>query len=246
MTSTHVGMRCPECAKQRTKVQTPRSIAGGDPRVTYTLIAINVLAFAAQVMGAGGARDTGASEVYREGVLWGPAVDAGEWWRLVSGGFLHDGPVHLLMNMVGVYFLGQLLEPRLGAVRFVGLYFASLLAGSLGVMLLSPEAPTLGASGAVFGLLGAAFFFVRRQGIDPMQTFIGPILILNVIITFAFRDTISVGGHLGGLAGGFLAALVIAQAEDRRSAALGAVGCAAIAVVAAVASVVAAGTPSLY
>lgn len=246
MTATPVGMRCPECSKQKTKVQTSRSIAGADPRVSYVLIALNVAVFVAQTIGAGGATQTAMSRAYQEGVLFGPLVDAGEWWRLVSGGFLHDGPIHLLFNMVGVYFLGQLLEPRLGPVRFAALYFASLLTGSLGVMLLSPDQPTLGASGAVFGLMGATFYMLRRQGIDPMQTFIGPLLILNIVITFAFRDAISVGGHLGGLAGGLLAAFLIAQAEDRRRAILGTVACVALAGAAAVAAVVASGTPSLY
>jgi len=240
MTATPVGMRCPECAKQKTKVQTPRSIAGADPRVTYTLIALNVAVFVAQILGAGGATETPASRAYQEGVLFGPAVDAGEWWRLVTGGFLHDGPIHLLFNMVGVFFLGQLLEPRLGPVRFAALYFASLLAGSLGVMLLSPLSPTLGASGAVFGLLGATFYLLLRQGIDPMKTGIGPILILNILITFAYRDAISVGGHLGGLAGGLVAAFLIAQAEDRRRAMLGTVACVVLGVAAAVAAVAAA------
>ena len=246
MTPSPVGMRCPECAKQKTKVQTPRSIAGGDPRVTYAIIAINVVVFIAQTIGAGGANDTTASRAYQEGALFGPLVDAGDWWRLVSAAFLHDGPIHLLFNMVGVFFLGQLLEPRLGPVRYLALYVASLLTGSLGVMLLSPDQPTIGASGAVFGLMGATFYMLRRQGIDPMQTFIGPILILNIVITFAFRGSISVGGHLGGLAGGLLAAWLIAQAEDRRRAGLGTAACLALAAVAAVAAVVASGTASLY
>ena len=246
MTSTHVGMRCPECAKQKTKVQTPRAIANAVPRVAYALVAISIAAFVLQVIGSGGANDTASSWAFQEGVLFGPLVDSGEWWRLVTSGFLHDGPIHLLFNMIGVFFLGQLLEPRLGPIRFAALYFASLLMGSLGVMLLSPEKTTLGASGAVFGLLGAAFMLLRRQGVDPMQTFIGPILILNIIITFAYSNTISVGGHLGGLAGGGLAALVIIWAEDRRSPTLGTVGCVALAVLAAVAAVVASGTASLY
>jgi membrane associated rhomboid family serine protease len=147
--------------------------------------------------------------------------------------------------MVGVYFLGQLLEPALGSLRFAALYFASLLAGSFGAMLLSPDAVTIGASGAVFGLLGAAFLIMRQRGLDPMQTFIGPILILNIIITFAFPG-ISVGGHLGGLAGGMLCALVIAAGERRRSLVLTLAGCTAIGVLAAIGAVTAAGTPGLY
>jgi membrane associated rhomboid family serine protease len=245
MTPTPVGMRCPECAKQRTKVRSARAITASEPRVTYAIVALNVLAFFAQVATAGGGARARSGEVYDNGALFGPLVNDGEWWRLVTSGFLHADPIHLLFNMVGVYFLGQLLEPALGSLRFAALYFASLLAGSFGAMLLSPDAVTIGASGAVFGLLGAAFLIMRQRGIDPMQTFIGPILILNIIITFAFPG-ISVGGHLGGLAGGMLCALVIAAGERRRSLVLTLAGCTAIGVLAAIGAVTAAGTPSLY
>ena len=246
MTTTHVGMRCPDCAKQKTKVVNAAAMYNAVPQVAYALIGLNLIVFVAQIIGAGGASNTGASWAYQQGVLFGPYVNDGEWWRLVTSGFLHDGPLHLVFNMVGVYFLGQLLEPRLGPWRFAALYAASLFAGSLGVMLLSPENPTLGASGAVFGLLGAAFLLLRRQGVDPMQTFIGPILILNIVITFAYSQSISVGGHFGGLAGGLLAALVIVLGEQRRSLVLAVAGCAAIAVFAAAAAIVASGTASLY
>jgi membrane associated rhomboid family serine protease len=239
MTPTPVGMRCPECAKQKTKVRTARAITASEPRVTYVLIAINVLAFFAQAVSAGGGRARGG-EVYTNGALFGPLVDQGEWWRLVTSGFLHADPIHLLFNMVGVFFLGQLLEPALGSARFAALYFASLLAGSFGALLLSNDAVTIGASGAVFGLLGAAFIIMRQRGVDPMQTFIGPILILNIIITFAFPG-ISIGGHLGGLAGGMLCAVLIGYGERQRSQMLALAGCVAVGVVAAVAGVAAAG-----
>src|SRR5688500_9615488 len=131
MTPTPVGMRCPECAKQRTKVRTARAITASEPRATYVLIAINVIAYLAQAVSAGSGRAR-AGEVYTEGALFGPLVEEGEWWRLLTSGFLHADPLHLIFNMVGVYFLGQLLEPALGTVRFVALYFASLFAGSFG------------------------------------------------------------------------------------------------------------------
>ncbi len=240
MTPTPVGMRCPECAKQRTKVRTAAAITASVPRVTYALVAVNVLAFFAQAVSAGSGRARGG-EVYVEGVLFAPLVENGEWWRLITSGFLHADPLHLIFNMVGVYFLGQLLEPALGAARFAALYFASLLAGSFGALLLSDRlAETVGASGAVFGLLGAAFVIMRQRGMDPMQTFVGPILILNLIITFAFPG-ISIGGHLGGLAGGMLCAVVIAYGERRRSSLLSLAGCIAIGVVSALGAVAAAG-----
>jgi membrane associated rhomboid family serine protease len=232
MTSTPVGMRCPECSAQKTKVRTLQSLAV-QPSAAYALIAVNVAIFVAQVIAAGGGRAT-RGEVYERGVLFGPFVETlGEWWRVVTGGFLHGDPLHLLLNMAGLYFLGQFLEPTLGHVRFVALYFASLLTGSFGALLLSFDSATVGASGAIFGLLGAAFVLMLRRGIDPFQTGLGAILILNLVITFAIPN-ISIGGHLGGLAGGALAALVIDVAERQRgrSTILAVLGCAAIGVVA--------------
>jgi membrane associated rhomboid family serine protease len=240
MTPTPVGMRCPECARQRTQVRTARALTATTPYATYVIIAVNVVVFLAQVITAGAGRPR-TGEVYVQGVLFAPFVDQGEWWRMLTAGFLHGDPIHLLFNMVGVYFLGQLLEPALGTVRFVAVYFASLLAGSFGALLLSdPRAETIGASGAVFGLLGAAFIIMRQRGMDPMQSFIGPLLILNLILTFAFPG-ISVGGHLGGLAGGMLCAVVISYGERQRSMAVALAGCAAIAVFAAIGGVMAAG-----
>jgi membrane associated rhomboid family serine protease len=248
MTPTPVGMRCPECAKQKTKIKTAATIYHAVPRVTYAIIALNALAFVAQMAtGAGspGGNLYRSGDAYVQGVLFGPLVDAGEWWRLLTAGFLHDGPLHILLNMVGVYFLGQLLEPSLGPVRFAALYLASVLAGSFGALLLQPEAATIGASGGVFGLLGAAFVIMRSRGIDPMQSGIGPILILNLVITFAYPG-ISIGGHLGGLAGGVLGAFAILAAEKRRSTPLAVGACAAIGAVAVAGAIAAAGTPSLY
>ena len=247
MTPTPVGMRCPECAKQRTQVRTARTLTASEPRVTYAIVALKVLAFFAQVALSGGGLRARSGDVYVNGVLFGPLVDAGEWWRLLTAGFLHDGPLHILLNMVGVFFLGQLLEPALGAVRFAALYLASLLAGSFGALLLSPGAETIGASGAVFGLLGAAFYIMRQRGIDPMRSGIGPILILNILITFAFPG-ISIGGHLGGLAGGLLCAVIISASEQRRSRALvlGLAGCAVSAALSVIGGIAAAGTASLY
>ncbi len=168
MTSTPVGMRCPECSRQKTQVRTLSSLRPS-PELTKVLIAINVIAFLAQSLGGAGLR-TGGGEVYRQGVLFGPLVAEGEWWRLLTGGFLHGGILHLGLNMYALWFLGQLLEPALGRVQFALLYVVSLLGGSFGVMLLSPDAPTVGASGAIFGLLGAALVFGRSRGMDVMAS----------------------------------------------------------------------------
>src|SRR5215216_174260 len=133
MTATPVGMRCPECSRQRTQVRTMRDMHA-DPTVAYVLLAVNVLMYFGQTASP-------SNSVYRDFVLYGPLVADGEWWRLLTAGFLHGGLFHLLLNMYALYFLGRMLEPALGHVRFAALYFASLLAGSFGAVLLSPETP---------------------------------------------------------------------------------------------------------
>jgi membrane associated rhomboid family serine protease len=113
-----------------------------------------------------------------------------------------------------LWFLGNLIEPALGPVRFLALYFASLLAGSFGALLLEPNAPTVGASGAIFGLMGAAVVVLRHAGINPLQSGLGFWLGLNLLFTFTSAN-ISIGGHLGGLVGGTLAALLLYDLRDR-------------------------------
>ena len=136
MTSTPVGMRCPECARQRTRVKTVRS-GGGEPTLTYILIGICVAAFIGEV--AGGASATGSgfggSRLFEEGALSGPAVADGEWYRVLTAGFLHAGFFHLLFNMFSLYILGSLLEPAIGRLRFGVIYFVSMLCGSFGALL---------------------------------------------------------------------------------------------------------------
>ena len=176
MTPTQVGMRCPECASQKTKVHT-LSTLHAEPRVTYALIALNVMVFIAAGASGAGMSGTGSS-LFSAGALIGigagsdglVGVAAGEYWRLLTGGFLHAGLLHIGFNMYVLYWLGTMLEPTLGHVRFLALYLASLLAGSFGALLLSPQSFTVGASGAVFGLMGAAFILERARGMDPMQS----------------------------------------------------------------------------
>lgn len=131
-----------------------------------------------------------------------------EWYRLVTSGFTHYGIIHLALNMYFLYVLGPLLEPQLGRVRFLLLYMASLLAGSLGAILLSPSSLTAGASGAVFGLMAAASVGLWRRGINPFSTSIGQILLLNLFLTFVISG-ISIGGHLGGAIAGAICATVM-------------------------------------
>jgi membrane associated rhomboid family serine protease len=243
MTATPVGMRCPDCAGRRQRVQTLRSLHV-DPIVTYVLIGINVLLFLGA--GAGGSVLTGGgsggSRVFNDLALWGPAIDIGhDYWRLITAGFLHSGLLHIGFNMYILYWLGTMLEPALGHARFLALYMTSLLAGSFGALLVSPNAVTVGASGAVFGLMGAAFVMQRSRGIDPMQSGLGPLILINLVLSFVIPN-ISIGGHLGGLIGGAAAAYAMERLSARRPGIAAPIAaCVAVGAVAAVAAVAAAG-----
>lgn len=127
------------------------------------------------------------------------------WYRLATSGFIHFGVFHLLMNMLLLYQLGQLLEPSLGRVRFLLLYLACLFGGSLGVLLIQSDnlAITGGASGAVFGLMGAAAVGLHRRGVNVLRTGLGTTLLLNLVLTFSISG-ISIGGHIGGVVVGAL------------------------------------------
>src|SRR5207248_711063 len=154
-----------------------------EPVVTYALIAINVVAWIAEVAAAAG--QSGGGWLYEHGALFGPLIDnQSEYWRLVTGGFLHDyhlpfGILHIGFNMYILYYLGTLLEPAIGRVRFLSLYVASLLCGSFGALLLTPNSPTVGASGAVFGLMGGAVIVMRARGMDPWRSPIVGLLVVE-------------------------------------------------------------------
>src|SRR5215213_8877482 len=243
MTPTPVGMRCPDCAGRKQKVHSLRSMHA-DPTATYVLIAINVLMFLGSGMGGsvltGGG--SGGSQVFNDFALWGPAIDLGnEYWRLVTSGFLHSGLLHVGFNMYFLYWLGNMLEPSLGHARFLALYFTSLLAGSFGALLLDPNAVTVGASGAVFGLMGAAFVLQRARGIDPMASGIGPIILINLALGFVIPN-VSIGGHIGGLVGGAIAAFAMDRLGARsRGILLPVAACVVVGVVAALAGVAVSG-----
>ena len=187
-----------------------------EPTLTYILMGICiVLQLGTMFSGAGAAGGgIGGSTLTRDGGLFGPAVADGEWWRLVTSGFLHGGLFHLLFNMYALYILGGMLEPAIGRLRFALVYFVSLLGGSLGALLLSPNSLTVGASGAIFGLMGAALVIMRSRGIGVMESGIGIFLGLNLLITFAVPG-ISIGGHLGGLVAGTLTGLVLYELPQR-------------------------------
>jgi membrane associated rhomboid family serine protease len=235
MTTTAVGMRCPECSKQRTTVKTLRNTARR-PEVTIALIVINVVAFLAEGSPTFTGQPTG--KIYEEGALFGSirgfptlGVAHGQWWRIVSSGFLHENLLHIGFNMYILYILGQMLEPALGRLRFGTIYAVSLLTGSFGALLVTPHSPTVGASGAVFGLMGAAAVEMRARQIPIMQSGVGGLILLNLVISFTLPG-ISWGGHIGGLIGGAVTALVFQLGARHRSQTLALVGCVAIGVAA--------------
>jgi membrane associated rhomboid family serine protease len=227
MTPTPVGMRCPECASQRTKVHTMSSTRS-DPRVTVAIIIVCAVVFLATNGFSGG-----SGSLWRDLFLDGPDVHDGDYWRLVSSGFLHAGPIHILFNMYLLWVLGNLLEPTLGSGRFAALYFTALLAGACGALVVDPNSATVGASGAVFGLMGAAAVELRSRGINPFQTDIGLLIIFNLVLSFVLSH-VSVGGHVGGLIGGGLVGVTFVLADRRRMPALAYVACLVLAAISVV------------
>src|SRR5215204_7612966 len=212
MTSTPVGMRCPECARQgATRIRTMRS-ATDEPTLTYILIGINVLAGIGSLLGGGAGADS--SSLTDDGGISQHFIADGEYYRLLTAGFLHAGPFHLLTNMLALWILGTMIEPALGKWRFALVYFVSLLCGSFGALLLSPDSLTVGASGAVFGLMGAAAVVARNRGFSLMESGLGIWIGLNLLITFTIPN-ISIGGHIGGLVGGVVAAFLLLELPER-------------------------------
>ncbi|MEX2212304.1 MAG: rhomboid family intramembrane serine protease [Gaiellaceae bacterium] len=215
MTVAPVGLRCPDHSgkpqgvKKVTTGVRRATAEGTGAIVTKTLIGLNVgvfllaLASGAPVGQAGG-------QVFQEGALivgnQFVGLAAGEWWRIVTAGFIHAGLFHLGMNMLLLWWFGAPLEQGLGRGRFVAVYAVSLLAGSAGALLFAPQTPTVGASGAVFGLFGAAFVLERQAGITQGPAF--TVIVLNLLLSFLIPG-ISIGGHIGGLVGGAVAMLAL-------------------------------------
>jgi len=215
MTPTTVGMRCPECAKQRTRVMRPRAMANAAPVATQAIIAINVAVYLAELFTGSGFGDLGGT-VYEHGALFGPLVQyQDEWWRLVTSGFLHASVLHIAFNMFFIWMIGRSLEPAIGTPRFVVAYGTSLLCGSLGVLLLSFDRPAVGASGAAFGLLGALIAEARSRGIDLWASGLLQVALLNFAFTF-FYPGIAIGAHVGGFAGGLLVGAIYTECDRRR------------------------------
>lgn len=218
MTAASVGFQCPECIKASAKtapVYTARSLqAAFQPYATYALMALNIGVFVWGLATGSNIMTGRGGTPFLYGTEYGPLVHEGDWWRLFTNGFVHFGIIHLGMNMLVLYLIGPQVERLLGVPRFLGLYFAALFAGSLGAMLVTPQAVGAGASGAIFGLLGAAAAYQYSQKINMWQSGLARLILLNLFITFAVPG-ISIGAHVGGLVGGTLAGFAIFELEKR-------------------------------
>jgi membrane associated rhomboid family serine protease len=245
MTPTPVGMRCPECARERTKVKTIRT-PPSTPVVTMSLIAINVAVFLAELATGTPAGGGLTGTVLTKGALYGPLVKhQDEYYRLLTAGFLHYSVLHIAFNMIFLYIMGSILEPAIGRLNFAAVYFASLLAGSFGALLFQADAYTVGASAACFGVLGALLVVAYDRHISIWQSGLGLTLVINIIFSLSVAG-ISIGGHLGGLIGGLITGECIVQlGERRRLPAAALAGCALVAVVSVVGAIAVAGSSGL-
>jgi membrane associated rhomboid family serine protease len=233
MTPAPVGIRCPDHSGKAQGIQkvtraAERAVTGVGGRrmnaVTIGLIVANVAVAVVELASGSNASFTNNS-IFENGSLFASGyvnsagqplgVAHGQWYRMFTAMFLHASFFHLAVNMYSLYFVGTIMEQVIGRWRFLLLYLASGLAGSAGALVLSPLTPTVGASGAIFGVLGGLFILERRRHIATGGQVAG-LIVLNLVITFAFAGSISVGGHVGGLIGGM--ALMLALLQFRRSA----------------------------
>ena len=220
MTVAPVGLRCPEHAGGRRRetsvglggrrivMRAPQTrLEGTQALVTKTLIAINVLVYLIGAVQGRGINDPGGS-LYQK--LWLDAYDVhhGGWWRLLTTAFLHANLIHIGFNMLALWWFGGAVEQYLGRARFLLLYLVAGLAGSAGALLQTPYV-TVGASGAIFGILGCMLILewqaTGRLGGNAMT-----LIVINLAISFGFSG-ISWGGHVGGLIGGLLGTLAFAR-----------------------------------
>lgn len=229
MVSASVGFQCQECVRggsgtgHAPQATVPRTIAGGtiaaDPRlVTKILLGLNVAVFLAVL--ASGAELVDRLDLL--GLAFDPnryqlvGVAEGEWYRLVTAMFLHQQIPHIAFNMLSLWWLGPPLEAALGRLRFTALYLISGLGGSaLSYLLAAQNQPSLGASGAIFGLLGATAVLLRRLNYDMKPVLI--LLGLNLAFTFLWPN-IAWQAHVGGLVVGAAVAFGMVHApRDRRA-----------------------------
>jgi len=220
MTFAPVGIRCPDHANvggvKRSTTRTARTArrrAGTlEAPATMTLVAINVIVYLVTVFQGGGVSQPGGT-LFEKGALVGVLVSDGEWWRLVGAMFLHASLLHLAFNTLALYWLGSIVEQSIGTWRFVLVYFASGLAGSAGALVFSSAfAITVGASGAIFGIMGALMILEYHATGSLAGQAMG-LIVINLALTFTIPN-ISIGGHLGGLVAGIAASFALIRGRS--------------------------------
>ena len=213
-TPAAVGFHCPECvaeARATAPRVKPRLVSrartmsrDGSPIVTYSIIGVTFFVFVLQLVFGG---------LIEQYLIYRPVLTALEPWTMITSLLAHASILHILSNMFSLFIFGRILEPAIGRWRFLALYLISGLGGSVAVLLLAPGGGVLGASGAIFGLLGAFFVIQRRLGGNNGQIII--LIVLNLSIGFIV-PSISWQAHVGGLIAGVVAALILANTRARR------------------------------
>ena len=211
-----VGIRClyhagrAQGTARVTKGVRRAAFEGTGALVTKAMIALNVLVFLVNLAQGSSLNQVSGTLFVRWALYIPGGLDQGEWYRLITAAFLHASLIHLAMNMLILWIVGAPVEQAIGRGRFLAIYVVSGLAGSAGALLLSPDAITVGASGAIFGILGAALVLEAQHNYVLGGQAFG-LIAFNLIITFAFSSYISVGGHVGGLVAGGLSMLALSR-----------------------------------
>lgn len=228
-----MGFHCSECvAREHTRVVNGRSaMRGAQPIVTIVLMAINIaiwvlgqiiwkprefLTTSDGAIRVGALFANGLHVLPNGGISGGPiGVGQGEWYRLLTAGFIHAGLFHIAVNMWALYVLGKVTEQALGRARMGLIYFVALFAGSFGALIASPDSITVGASGAIFGLMGGLLAVAKARGVALRDTGLLGVLAINLVLTFGLSSYISVGAHVGGLIGGAIAGFAVVDLPNR-------------------------------
>jgi membrane associated rhomboid family serine protease len=212
-----VGVHCPECVREARGgvASNARPVgrrfanavrpSGGRPIVSYTIIALCLVIYVIQFL---------THDAVTNALIYVPDATASEPWRMLTSLFIHESPLHVLLNMYSLWLVGPALERMLGRIRFLALYLISGFGGSVGVLLLAPHnEAVLGASGAIFGLFGAYFLIARRLGGNATQFLV--VIVLNLVIGFIPGFGIAWQAHVGGLVTGLAIAFVFLETRPR-------------------------------
>ena len=194
-------------SRPRTQRLTLAPMTGGAP-LTVAIIVVCVLVTIVELAQGLGLNGGGNPQIAIDLGLFGPFVADGQWYRIITAAFVHAGIIHLIFNMIVLWWLGGALERYAGSARMGLIFLSSVVWGSAGALLMAPDALTVGASGGIYGLMAALLVLERQQGMALLGSGLGVFLLLNLGLSFIIPG-ISIGGHLGGLVGGFLAAIAL-------------------------------------